>query len=495
MKKIYESTRDCNVNVTASEAVLNGISPDGGLYVMRDLDIINIDVNELVGKNYHEIAYKILKEMLNDFSDKEIGYCVSKAYNNKFSSKNITPIVKVGDKYILELFHGKTSAFKDVALSILPYLITTSFGINKIKEEVVILTATSGDTGKAALEGFKNVKGTKIIVFYPDEGVSQVQKAQMLTQEGNNTFVSAIEGNFDDAQTGVKNIFTDNNMKKILADNQKRFSSANSINIGRLIPQIVYYFYSYIQLLETGEIQKDEKVNFVVPTGNFGNILAGYYAKLLGLPINKLICASNKNNVLYDFIKTGVYDANREFYKTISPSMDILVSSNLERLLYYMSDNNNEMVKDLMMNLVQKGKYEVENSIKQKIEEIFFAGYAKESEITKTIREVYEKDNYLIDTHTAVACKVLEDYKDETGDKTKNIVLSTASPFKFAGSVYKAIFGKYDKNEFNLMYELSEKTGFGIPDNLMGIEKKPILHESLCKTSEMKDTIIKLLNI
>ena len=490
MQQTYESTRGSNFKNSASMAVLKGIADDGGLYVMRNLECKKINIQNLINMSYSEMAELILKEMLDDFSEKKIKDCVSKAYTNKFSTEEITPIVKVGDTYITELFNGPTSAFKDVALSILPHLMTSAYEMNDIEGEVIILTATSGDTGKAALEGFKDVEGTKIAVFYPDGGVSQVQKAQMTTQEGTNTYVCAIKGNFDDAQTGVKKIFTDEKLIKWLKVHDKIFSSANSINIGRLVPQIVYYFYSYVKLVEKNAIQLWDKVNFSVPTGNFGNILAGYYAKLLGLPINKLICGSNENNVLYDFINTGIYDRNRKFHKTISPSMDILVSSNLERLLYYIGGKNNEVVNALMNSLSSSGKYEVSQEMKGKINSEFFAGCVFKEETEKTIKETFDKYGYLLDTHTAVAYRVLEDYKKQTGDKTVSFVLSTASPFKFSKSVYESLFGKTDKEEFEIMEELSLRTGVKIPENLKGLNKKPELHTTVCEISEMQDFVM-----
>lgn len=488
----YESTRSSNLKTTSSKAVLKGIADDGGLYVMRNLKHKNINIEKLKDKNYMKMAEIILNEMLDDFSKEKIKECVSKAYTGKFGTNEVTPVVKVGDSYITELFHGPTSAFKDVALSILPHLMTTSYEMNEIKGEVIILTATSGDTGKAALEGFRDVKGTKIAVFYPDGGVSQVQKAQMVTQEGANTFVCAIKGNFDDAQTGVKKIFTDEKFISEFMENNKIFSSANSINVGRLIPQIVYYFYSYIKLVENGAVKMGDRVNFSVPTGNFGNILAGYYAKMLGLPVNMLICASNENNVLYDFINTGVYDRNRKFCRTISPSMDILVSSNLERLLYYVSGKNNEVVKSLMEQLNSSGKYEISPEMKGKINSEFYAGCVFKEETEKTIKETFEKYGYLLDTHTAVAYKTLEKYKKQTGDDTVSIVLSTASPYKFSRSVYESLYGEKDGDEFEIMEELSEKTGVPIPENLKGLNKKPVIHTAVCNTNEMGNYVRKI---
>ena len=484
MFKSYESTRNSKLKTTASKAVLKGIAEDGGLFVLRDIDKC-IDIESLIGKSYIEIAQIVIELMLDDIPTAKIKECVKKAYTDKFSSDEITPVVNVGDSFVTELFHGPTSAFKDVALSILPHLMTASYEMNDIDEEVIILTATSGDTGKAALEGFKDVKGTQIAVFYPENGVSEVQKAQMVTQEGENTHVCAIRGNFDDAQTGVKKIFTDEKLIKEFGENNKLFSSANSINIGRLVPQIAYYFYTYIRLAEKNEIIMGDKVNFSVPTGNFGNILAGYYAKTLGLPINRLLCGSNENNVLYDFIKTGVYDRNREFHKTISPSMDILISSNLERLLYYMSGKDNEAVKGMMAQLGSQGRYEVSDEIKEKIRQEFYAGCVFKADTEKTIKEVYDRYNYLLDTHTAVAYKTLADYKKETGDDTVSIVLSTASPYKFSKSVYESLFGENDKNEFEIMEELSERTGVPIPENLKGLNNKKVIHAEVCEINEM----------
>lgn len=490
----YESTRNSKLKTTASKAVLKGIAEDGGLFVLRDIEK-SIDIKSLMGKKYIEIAEIVIGLMLDDIPAYKMKECVKNAYTDKFSKDEITPVVKVGDSFVTELFHGPTSAFKDVALSILPHLMTTSYEMNDMDGEVIILTATSGDTGKAALEGFKDVKGTQIAVFYPETGVSDVQQAQMVTQEGKNTHVCAIRGNFDDAQTGVKKIFTNKKLIEEFAENNKLFSSANSINIGRLVPQIVYYFYTYIQLVEKNEISFGDAVNFSVPTGNFGNILAGYYARMLGLPINKLLCGSNENNVLYDFIKTGVYDRNREFHKTISPSMDILISSNLERLLYYMSNKDNEAVKDMMKQLSSNGKYEVSDEMKEKITQQFYAGCVFKQDTEKMINEVYDKYNYLLDTHTAVAYKTLIDYRKETGDETVSIVLSTASPYKFSKSVYESLFGVNNKDEFEIMEELSEKTGVPIPENLKGLNNKKLIHTEVCEINEMEKYVRKIVKL
>lgn len=488
MNNKFESTRGKNGYYPASLAVIKGIADDGGLFIRKDMESLKVDICNLEDKTYKEIAEIILRTMFDDYSKEEITEAVENAYDDKFSKEEITPIVKVGEEYILELFHGKTSAFKDVALSILPHLSKIAMKKNKITKELLILTATSGDTGKAALEGFKDVKGIKIAVFYPKYGVSEVQEKQMLTQEGWNTYVYGINGNFDDAQSEVKNIFTDEKIKENLEKKGYLLSSANSINIGRLIPQITYYFYAYMQLVKKNEIFFGEEVNFIVPSGNFGNILAGYYAKLLGLPVNKLISASNENNVLYDFIKTGVYDRNRKFYKTISPSMDILVSSNLERLLYHLSGNNSEYIKNIMEELKINGKYKVSNELKNKIDEIFYAGYTNDIETSKIIKEVYEKYGYLMDTHTAVAYGVMREYKKEDSNH-KNIVLSTASPYKFSKAVYEAIFGKTTFDEFKIMEKLEENTGILIPVNLKNLKEKEILHKEIIDKEEMKKCI------
>lgn len=490
MIQSYESTRNTQLKTTASKAVLKGIADDGGLFVMRNLGERKVDINNLIGKNYMEIAKMIIGIMLDDYPESVIKECIRNAYTDKFMKSDITPVVRIGENYVTELFYGPTSAFKDVALSILPHLMTASYKMNDMNGEVIILTATSGDTGKAALEGFKDVEGTKIVVFYPEGGVSQVQKAQMVTQDGKNTYVCAIIGNFDDAQTGVKNIFANEKINREMAAKNKVLSSANSINIGRLVPQIVYYFYSYMKLIENKDIKIWDKVNFSVPTGNFGNILAGYYAKILGLPVNKLICASNENNVLYDFIKTGVYNKNREFHKTISPSMDILVSSNLERLLYYLSGKNNQVVKEYMEQLNNTGKYEITNDMFEKLNNDFYGGCVFKEDAQKTIKDIYNKYGYLLDTHTAVAYKALEDYKMNTEDNTVSLVLSTASPFKFSKSVYESLFKEVNKDEFELMEELSEKTKVSIPENLKNLKNKEIKHCEVCNINEMESFVI-----
>lgn len=480
----YISTRDNTVEVNSSQAIIQGISKDGGLFVPKHIPKID-DLESLIDKDYGEIAYRVMKEFLTDFSQEALRDSIKKAYDEKFEVEDMVSLEKVGDAYFLELFHGPTSAFKDMALSILPYLLKESIKINNIEEEIIILTATSGDTGKAALEGFADVDGIKIVVFYPKDGVSEVQKMQMTTQEGDNTFVVGIDGNFDDAQTGVKEIFNDEEFKKELNTRGYIFSSANSINIGRLVPQIVYYFYSYINLLKTGELKLGEKINVSVPTGNFGNILAAFYAKNMGLPIDKLICASNENNVLTDFLKEKQYNINRDLILTSSPSMDILVSSNLERLLSFLSDGDDRFVREKMDGLSQDKVYNVDLNL-----EDFYGDYSKEAEIEDTIKDVYDRYNYLMDPHTAVAYNVYEKYKSDTKDKNKTIIASTASPFKFGEKVAQALeIDIKGKDEFEILDAIEMKTGIEIPKNIKELKDKTILHKNNSKKHEMKDMI------
>jgi len=488
MNKIYESTRDKNERIEGAKAILQGLSSDGGLFVLSDLTSRKIDLSSLVTKSYYEIAQTILEIFLDDFTKDEIVNCVANAYENKFTSDMITPLVKLKDAYVLELFHGPTSAFKDVGLSLLPQLVSTALKKTGADYDILILTATSGDTGKAALEGFKDVDKTKIMVFYPNEGVSKVQETQMKTQQGSNVLVCAIEGNFDDAQSGIKKLFVDTDFKEQLAKDNIHLSSANSINIGRLIPQMVYYFSAYANLVKSGEIKMGDKVNYIVPTGNFGNILAGYYAKQIGLPVHKLVCASNENNVLYDFFETGEYNRNRDFLKTSSPSMDILISSNLERLLYYASGCDNVYIKELMEELNQNGSYKLKDEVLQAIRKDFMWGYATSEECTNIIKQVYEKDQYLLDPHTAVAYKVLLDHVDK---EHKNIVLSTASPYKFAKSVVHALYKSDESDEFEQMKQLYEKTQVDIPINLQNLNTLPLLHNDVIKKEDMKDYVKK----
>ena len=475
----YISTRNKNIVKNDKVALLQGLSEDGGLFVLENFKD-KIDLEKLLNKSYTEIALEVLK-LFFSFDEKKLKSVIEKAYS-KFSTSKITPLVELKKSYILELFHGPTSAFKDVALTLLPHLI--QLALEGTNQEILVLTATSGDTGKAALEGFKDVAQTEIIVFYPKNGVSKVQELQMRTQEGKNTKVCAIEGNFDDAQTGVKNIFLDKNLQKKLGD--KKFSSANSINIGRLTPQIVYYIVSYVELVKNNKIKMGDKINFVVPTGNFGDILAGYYAKKLGLPVNKFICASNNNNVLYDFLTTGTYDRNREFLKTISPSMDILISSNLERLLYDLSGADDKYIKSLMEDLNKNGKYQVNDEILKKIKEQFGAGYATDEETAKTIKKVWEEEKYLLDPHTAVAYKVML----EQNLSEPTVVLSTASPYKFCASVANALLNIHDEDEFVLMQKLYETTKVEIPENLRNLKSKEILHSDIIKKEEMPEYVL-----
>ena len=495
MSLFYRSTRDDNVKVTASQAILKGLAADGGLFVPESIPTLDKSFEELSKMSYANVAYEVMKLMLDDFTEEELRDCINKAYDSKFDTKEIAPLVKADGAYFLELFHGSTIAFKDMALSILPHLLITSAKKNNVKNDIVILTATSGDTGKAALAGFADVKGTKIIVFYPKNGVSPIQEKQMVTQKGDNTYVIGINGNFDDAQTGVKNIFGDKELEKVMNNAGYQFSSANSINIGRLVPQIVYYVYAYARLLAKGEIKAGEKINAVVPTGNFGNILAAFYAKNMGLPINKLICASNENKVLYDFFSTGTYDRNRDFILTTSPSMDILISSNLERLIYRIAGNSATENAKLMKSLKDTGKYEITSQMKEQLGD-FYGNYATEAEDAATIKKIYDNDNYIVDTHTSVAATVYEKYKKETGDETKTVIASTASPYKFTRSVMDAIDSKYaSMTDFELVDELCRISGVKIPKAIEDIRTAPVLHDTVCEVNEMCDNVKRILGI
>ena len=495
MSLFYKSTRDDSVKVTASQAILKGLAPDGGLFVPESIPSFDKSLEELSKMSYKEVAYEVMKLMLDDFTEEELKACIDKAYDEKFDTDVIAPLVKADGAYYLELFHGATIAFKDMALSILPHLLITSAKKNDVHNEIVILTATSGDTGKAALAGFADVKGTRIIVFYPKNGVSPIQEKQMVTQKGDNTYVIGIKGNFDDAQTGVKKIFGDKALEKEMAEAGFQFSSANSINIGRLVPQIVYYVYAYTRLLADGEIKAGDKINAVVPTGNFGNILAAFYAKNMGLPINKLICASNENKVLYDFFTTGEYDRNREFVLTTSPSMDILISSNLERLIYRIAGNSAKKNSELMESLKNTGKYEITPEMKAQLSD-FYGNYATEAEDAATIKKLYEDTGYVIDTHTAVATTVYEKYKKETGDDTVTVIASTASPYKFTRSVMDAIDSKYDSmTDFELVDELSKISNVAVPQAIEDIRTAPVLHDTVCEVNEMSSSVKKILGI
>ena len=489
----YTSTRGGEKHVTASQAILKGLATDGGLFVPEEIPKLDVTLDTLAAMNYQETAHQVMKQFLTDFTEEELKYCISHAYDEKFDTKEIAPLRKAGDAYYLELFHGKTIAFKDMALSILPYFMTTAAKKNGVKNEIVILTATSGDTGKAAMAGFADVPGTRIIVFYPKDGVSRVQELQMLTQKGENTCVVGIEGNFDDAQTGVKKIFGDKTFAEEIAEMGYQFSSANSINIGRLVPQIVYYVYAYAKLYAAGEIAKDEPVNVVVPTGNFGNILAAYFAKQMGIPFDKLICASNDNKVLYDFFTTGEYDKNRDFILTSSPSMDILVSSNLERLLYLSCGRDAEQTKNRMESLAKDGKYEITAEMKEFMSD-FRAGYADMEANAKTIKALFDETGYLIDTHTGVAAAVHQAYKAATDDQTKTIIASTASPYKFSRSVVEAVCGKQETaDEFALINKMERLSGVKIPQAIEEIRNAEIRHQMQCKPEDMKQTVKEIL--
>ncbi len=487
----YQSTRNKNISVPSASAIKGGISPEGGLYVPSEIPKLTLDeIKSLSDMKYTERAAFILGLYLTDYSADELADCASKAYaEEKFGGIDTAPVHYLDDNTgILELWHGPTCAFKDMALQILPHLLTKAIKKTGENHEVVILVATSGDTGKAALEGFKDVDGTRIQVFYPEDGVSKIQKLQMTTQEGGNVSVCAVVGNFDDAQTGVKKIFTNEEYKAELAKRGYVLSSANSINWGRLAPQIVYYFSAYCDMLKSNKIALGDKINIVVPTGNFGNILAAYYAKLMGLPVNKLICASNSNNVLTDFIKTGVYDRNRSFFTTISPSMDILISSNLERLLFHLSDNNDCLVASYMESLSKDGFYKVSDEIKSKLSESFVSGCCDDTETKKTIADIFKKYSYVIDTHTAVAVNVYEKYKLETGDLTPAVIASTANPFKFNEAVICAVAPELNlagKSEFELLDILAEKGGIEIPPQLGELKNKTPRFNTVCEKEDM----------
>lgn len=498
----YNSTRNNSTVVSAAQAIAQGISDEGGLFVPQLIPKYSLeDIKALAAKDYRGRAKKIFADFLSDFTEEEINESVDAAYTaEKFGSDNPAPVSYIENgstkMSVLELWHGPTCAFKDMALQILPHLLTKSVKKTYSGKEAVILVATSGDTGKAALEGFKDVKGTKIMVFYPVNGVSPMQKRQMATQKGENVSVVAIEGNFDDAQTGVKKIFTNPDIKAKLAKNNMLFSSANSINWGRLLPQVVYYFSAYCDMLNEGKINAGDKINVVVPTGNFGNILASFYAMNMGLPINKFICASNSNNVLTDFIKTGTYDKNRKFYTTISPSMDILVSSNLERLLYHLTDGNAQKIADWMAQLSANGKYTVDDDVKEKLTSMFYGGYCDDENTQKTISDMYKNENYLCDTHTAVAINVYQQYVAQTNDTTTAVIASTASPYKFAKSVLEAVTDeKLPEDEFAMVDVLSAKTKTAVPTPLSSLKDAQVRFTFECKVDEMPDAVLDGLKI
>lgn len=496
MNLVYHSTRNSEETATASEAILKGLTSDGGLFVPDSIPKLNVSLEDLTQMSYQEIAYAVMKEFLTDFTEEELKTCINNAYDSKFDTEEIAVTKKVDGAYYLELFHGATIAFKDMALSILPHLLVTSARKNNVKNEIVILTATSGDTGKAALAGFADVPGTKLIVFYPKSGVSPIQEKQMVTQKGDNTYVIGIKGNFDDAQTGVKKMFSNKELAKVMNDNGFQFSSANSINIGRLVPQVVYYVKAYADLLKQGALKAGEPMNVVVPTGNFGNILASYYAKQMGIPIGKFVCASNKNKVLFDFFETGKYDRNREFYVTTSPSMDILISSNLERMIYRIAGNDAKQCAKFMAALTKDGEYVITDAMKAELSE-FFGAFGSEEETAVKIKEVYDKEGYVMDTHTAVAAVAYDKYKAATGDdKTPTVIASTASPYKFTRSVMDAIDPAYDaEDDFELVDELNKVSKTAIPKAIEEIRTAPVLHDTVCETAAMEDEVKKILGI
>ncbi len=496
----YTSTRNNKIRVSSAQTISQGISKEGGLFVPCSFPQFSLEtIKNMVSMSYIERAKLILKEYLTDFSEDEINYCVEGAYEaSKFSSSKIAPVVNVNkNENILELWHGPTCAFKDMALQLLPYLMTVSAKKAADGKTIVILVATSGDTGKAALEGFKNVENTKILVFYPVDGVSDMQKLQMATQEGENVAVCAINGNFDDAQSAVKAIFTNDDIKDKLAEKNMMFSSANSINWGRLLPQIVYYFSAYCDMAEQRKINVGDEINFVVPTGNFGNILAAYYAIKMGLPVKKLICASNSNNVLTDFLTTGKYNKNRNFYTTTSPSMDILISSNLERLLYHISGDNDGLINELMDSLNSKGEYCVDEKMIADIKKYFSAGFATEGDVENTIREQFENYSYLLDTHSAVAVKVYLDYVNKTGDDVPTVIDSTASPYKFSKAVLNAVkSGNINSaDEFDMVDELNKVSSLEVPEPLKSLKNKTVRFTDVCNKSDMSEMVFRLLKL
>lgn len=494
----YISTRGYEKQFKSSEVIKMGIAPDGGLFVPESVPIITQeDLRMFQEMNYAQIAAKVISLYLTDYSESELLEYCNAAYSEEHFGEDPIPLVQLNTynsrEYILELWHGPTAAFKDVALQLLPHLMTAALSKTGENRKISILTATSGDTGKAALEGFKNVEGTEVMVFYPQDGVSEMQKMQMMTTEGENVSVVAVKGCFDDTQNGVKDIFSDTDINKKLNEKNKMLSSANSINWGRLVPQIAYYVYAYVKLLRDEVIETDQKINYVVPTGNFGNILAAWYARQMGIPINRLICASNKNKVLSDFFRSGTYDRNRPFYKTNSPSMDILISSNLERLLFELCDRDSAKLKEWMTSLIKEGKYSVDSQTLRLLQSVFVGGFADEIGISKTIRETYDRCDHVVDTHTAVGFNVYGRYHQRSGDETTTVFVSTASPFKFVEPVSDALFGSgYSKGRSHeiMMKELSEESGLSIPESIASLTNKPILHDLVIDKSQMKDIVI-----
>lgn len=490
----YKSTRDANNVVSSSQAILQGLASDGGLYVPVSFPKLSINWQELQDYTYQQMAYFVLSAFLDDYTEEDLKACINAAYDDKFDDPKIAPIVEVDGHYHLELFHGSTIAFKDMALSILPHLMKTAAKMTNNDNEIIILTATSGDTGKAAMAGFADVPGTKIIVFYPKGGVSSIQERQMVTQTGENTYVVAVEGNFDDAQTEVKALFNDAALREELAKAHKQFSSANSMNIGRLVPQIVYYFYAYAQLVQEGAIKAGDLVDFSVPTGNFGNILAAYYAKQIGLPIGQLICASNDNTVLYDFFQSGTYDRNREFKLTISPSMDILISSNFERMLYHALNEDTEQLKALMAALSNEGEYAIPAAAKANFAD-FVGEFASEAETKAEIAEVYAREQYVMDPHTSVASKCWR--KLAAAGKTQNpvVVVSTASPYKFPEAVLSAVgVETAGMSDDELLTRLKEISGVEFPPAIVELKEAPVRHDLTIAVNKMKDTVVTIVN-
>lgn len=495
MQVLYKSTRGTEETVTASMAILKGLSEDGGLFVPTSIPKLDVPIDRLSQMTYQETAYEVMSRFLTDFTEEELKSCISNAYDAKFDTEKIAPLHEANGVYFLELFHGATIAFKDMALSILPHLMTTAAKKNQVKNEIVILTATSGDTGKAAMAGFADVPGTRIIVFYPKHGVSPIQEKQMVTQKGGNTYVVGITGNFDDAQTAVKKMFNDKALAEELDQAGYQFSSANSINIGRLVPQIVYYVYAYANLVKEGRIEAGQEINAVVPTGNFGNILAAYYAKQMGLPIHRLICASNENRVLYDFFRTGIYDRKREFILTTSPSMDILISSNLERLIYRLTGEDAQKCAELMQALSRGGEYTITDEMKAQLAD-FYGNYCSEGETKEAISATYYGSNYVIDPHTAVAAGVYQKYLRDTGDHIPTVIASTASPYKFTRSVMNALSDRYDGiNDFSLADALAALSGVKIPNAVEEIRTAPVLHDTVVNAPDMPAAVKKILGI
>jgi threonine synthase len=497
IKMKYVSTRSsrseqADGKKSAARAIIKGIAEDRGLFVPEIMPRMLDKPSELKGLNYNEVAYQVLSRYLTDYTETELRQCINSAYDQKFEAAEIAPLIKAGDVYFLELFHGRTAAFKDMALSMLPHLLTTALKKENEADRIAILTATSGDTGKAALEGFAGVKNTEIIVFYPHVGVSQVQQRQMTTQEGDNTHVFGIRGNFDDAQAAVKTIFNDTSLAAVLKEKGWQLSSANSINIGRLVPQVVYYVWAYVKLLERGTLLPGELMNVVVPTGNFGNILAAFYARELGIPVGKFICASNRNKVLTEFINTGVYDIRREFHITSSPSMDILVSSNLERLLYHLAGSDGKQVAGLMKALEEEKHYKAGDDIRVGLTD-FYAGFADEEETSEAIRIMHQDHRYLMDPHTAVGYKVYADYRNATGDETPTVIAATASAYKFADSVAAAIGLPKSADGFEAIQTLHKATGIRIPSGLKGLEKRAIRHHEVLRKDEIADAVMQSL--